>query len=696
VDEEVRHGNNVDSGGDRVTLGMLTIEGTWRDISAAPLARAVAMTATVQTPADHVIPDEALNRILGLSRTSETDPDGLARVQVVKAPGVVYRVVFGGVVGHLRCDDWDDGTLVPFVGIKDVPGGDVEVDPLTWDAVLSGLAGRIAAQVPPAVSAALAADPSLVADPAATAGATAGSAAAVAAIAADPTLVRVPGVARHPLTGWFHADAGTGVVTRASLQAAVEAAAEGMTENGRGGIVFVPQPPPGSSWIINGTVTLRPRVTVRGSGRTVELARSGESILLASSQYDLVGNGVDPIFQAGSYVVGSHLPTPPASGVRLEWLSMRNTARCVELNTAGNFAIVNCEIRSFFASYSVDNNAIRLRDSYRGVIERSLIGCQNGWCVDARDNINGVEITGNVISGGSAGGGIQFGQSVAVTITSNVMEVSKWGIISGPAGTSSGTNHNPVITGNYFEECQYPLIIGETFVTRGGVVTANYIGGSYAYLTSEYAMLLGRIDSMVIEGNTYWPKDATKPYFRYVWGTDPASTPMPVNCRIANNSCVSSGFTPLIHDLAAFNAAAPATRSIGGQNIVATKGDMTAPITGVREWVSPTITANVGTSPAYLTVKPPDDFGGRILRVTLECATGSIGSQIQIGSDTVSALEVLGSNFDPSTLTLNGGSADIPVAAGYEGIRRNANLRFRVIAGSGTGSYRVRITYHGA
>jgi hypothetical protein len=159
VDEEVRHGNDTDSGGNRVTLSMLTIEGTWRDISAAPLARAVAMTATVQTPADHVIPDEALNRILGLSRTSETDPDGLARVQVVKAPGVVYRVVFGGVVGHLRCDDWDDDTTVPFVGIKDVPGGDVEVDPLTWDAVLAGLAGRIAAQVPPAVEDYLTAHP---------------------------------------------------------------------------------------------------------------------------------------------------------------------------------------------------------------------------------------------------------------------------------------------------------------------------------------------------------------------------------------------------------------------------------------------------------------------------------------------------------------------------------------------------------
>ena len=511
------------------------------------------------------------------------------------------------------------------------------------------------------------------------------------------TLVRLPTVERHPLTGWFHADAGTGVVTRASLQAAVEAAAEGMTENGRGGIVFVPQPPPGSSWIMDGTVTLRPRVTVRGSGRTVGLARSGASILLASSQYDLVGNGIDPIFRAGSYVAGSHLPTPPANGVRLEWLSMRNTARCVELNTAGNFAIVNCEIHSFYASYSVDNNAIRLRDSYRGTIEHSLIGCQNGWGIDARDNINGVTIHRNTISGGSAGGAIQFGQSVAVTITSNVMEVSKWGVISGPAGTSSGTNHNPVITGNYFKECQYPLIIGETFVTRGGVVTANYIGGSCAYLTTEYAMLLGRIDSMVIEGNTYWPKDATKPYFRYVWGIDPASTPMPVNCRIANNSCISSGFTPLIHDLAAFNAAAPVSRSIGGQNIVATKGDMTAPITGVREWVSPTITANVGTSPDYLTVKPPDAFGGRILRVTLECAKGSIGSQIQIGSGTWwTAYEVLGSSFDPSTLTLIGDRADIPVAGGYEGIRRNADLRLRVIAGSGTGSYRVRITYHGA
>jgi len=72
---------------------------------------------------------------------------------------VVYRVVFGGVVGHLRCDDWDDDTTVPFVGIKDVPGGDVEVDPITWDAVLSGLAGRIAAQVPPAIEDYLTAHP---------------------------------------------------------------------------------------------------------------------------------------------------------------------------------------------------------------------------------------------------------------------------------------------------------------------------------------------------------------------------------------------------------------------------------------------------------------------------------------------------------------------------------------------------------
>lgn len=145
-----------------MTLSMLTIEGTWRDISGAPLARAVTMTAMVQTPADHVISDEALNRILGLSRICQTDPDGMARVQVVKAPGVVYRVVFGGVEGHLRCDDWDDDTTVPFVAIKDVPGGDAEVDPLTWDAVLSGLAGRIATLVPPAVGTELAAQ---LADP---------------------------------------------------------------------------------------------------------------------------------------------------------------------------------------------------------------------------------------------------------------------------------------------------------------------------------------------------------------------------------------------------------------------------------------------------------------------------------------------------------------------------------------------------
>jgi hypothetical protein len=128
------------------------------------------------------------------------------------------------------------------VGIKDVPGGDVEVDPLTWDAVLSGLAGRIAAQVPPAVSAALAADPSLVAGP------------------VEDYLTA------HPPTGARPRDIYVAGVTPANTPAANLAALQSAVDNAPDGSRLLLPAYDAAPMDVAGSVTWRPSLTLRGLG----------------------------------------------------------------------------------------------------------------------------------------------------------------------------------------------------------------------------------------------------------------------------------------------------------------------------------------------------------------------------------------------------------------------------------------------
>ena len=132
--------------------GLIYILGWWREVSTAPLMSAVVLTARprAQTGVAHIA-DDAGNVMYGVGVSAATDPEGRALLTLVWVEGAVYDVEFGGVKGTLRCDDWDEGSTVPFTGIRGLPGGDGIADPLTWDAVISGLNGRIAAQVAPVV-----------------------------------------------------------------------------------------------------------------------------------------------------------------------------------------------------------------------------------------------------------------------------------------------------------------------------------------------------------------------------------------------------------------------------------------------------------------------------------------------------------------------------------------------------------------
>ncbi len=136
--------------------GLIYILGWWREVSTAPLMSAVVLTARprAQTGVAYIA-DDAGNVMYGVGVSAATDHEGRALLTLVWVEGAVYDVDFGGVKGTLRCDDWAEGSTVPFTGIRGLPGGDGIADPLTWDAVISGLNGRIAAQVPPVVATAV-------------------------------------------------------------------------------------------------------------------------------------------------------------------------------------------------------------------------------------------------------------------------------------------------------------------------------------------------------------------------------------------------------------------------------------------------------------------------------------------------------------------------------------------------------------
>lgn len=518
----------------------------------------------------------------------------------------------------------------------------------------------------------------------------------IVALEADPTLVRLPTVERHPLTGYYHADAGTGVVTRATLQAAVNAASGGSAQDGQGGIVWVPQPPQGSSWLIDGTVILKSRVTIRGAGKTVTYVRNGQSVLLESSANDLVGNGLVPIFRAGSYPGGQSLD---AEYVRLESLSMRNAnAPCVRMLTALNFTIRECVMRSFYDTEADTNYALEMRYCYRGNLELNSIGCGRGWAINMSDNMNGLRIAGNILSGGSLGGAIRLGMSVAVTIDGNVIESSRTGIEVGssmPVG--GGACHSPRVVGNYLEDVVYPISMGAQFEIRGGEVSGNYIGGAQSSEAARmvYGILVGRCHGVGFRNNTIHPRDNTIPMFKVA----PLATTWPTACQVVGNhgrNVLNATTTdPLLYDLSEIGNVRERSGWFGC-NEVQTKLNGLAPNTGHREWVSPTITANVGSLPAHTTIIPNDGFGAMVYYIGIENVVGSLtGCAIQVGGESLS-YEVTGVPVDPSALPLVDGGAEVPLYNGkpYR-TRANERLRVRVVPGTGTGSFRLRVKWVG-
>ena len=135
--------------------------GNVREITGKPL-RAPTIAVGAARAVNGVITDDPANVIYARTAACSTDVNGDFVVEVVWVAGAIYRIEVEGVVGHLYCDMYAPGR-VPFLAIKDVPGGDASVDVVTLTDALAEIDGKVAtaaaAGLPVAVSDYLAANP---------------------------------------------------------------------------------------------------------------------------------------------------------------------------------------------------------------------------------------------------------------------------------------------------------------------------------------------------------------------------------------------------------------------------------------------------------------------------------------------------------------------------------------------------------
>lgn len=396
--------------------GLVYILGWWREVSTAPLMSAVGLTARprAQTGVAHIA-DDAGNVMYGVGVSAATDPEGRALLTLVWVEGAVYDVEFGGVKGTLRCDDWDEGSTVPFTGIRGLPGGDGIADPLTWDTVIAGLNDRIASQVPPVVATAvpayLSAHPDIIEDAATAAGAAAGAAAALSKVDKNTLARRV-------------ADAG-------SLAAALAAASGAV-----GGTVLVD---PGMAAVPAGTIPTKVRIAASGAGAVLTQAAAAAIFLqTAADATDILIENV----------------TIDTEGLATSY------ALQVSANTK-SFTLRNCRIRDNGGT----NTLLELRDGVEDVL---IENCRfEGDYVDGiRVNKNAKRVRiRNCTFTGWKGRAVFVLSSASYAPSEILIEGCR---ISSPGALTTGSSRQPIsIQGVDSDPITDVRIIGNTIVGTG-------------------------------------------------------------------------------------------------------------------------------------------------------------------------------------------------------------------------------------
>jgi hypothetical protein len=238
--------------------------------------------------------------------------------------------------------------------------------------------------------------------------------------------------------------------------------------------------------------------------------------------------------------------------------------------------------------------------------------------------------------------------------------------------------------GYYLEQVKRPMELGILYTVLGVDFSAATIGNSSTSVVAarDSAIHIGRVSNGVADGFSASGTGAESLFELYDLSAGASSIPYMIGCRFSSHSV--SGYSANFVKNAAYTATSE--WQIYGKNVFEIN---TFDRIGVeREWVSPTITANVSYPITAVTDVLPG--GGAIVSVDVIDKVGTVTCTLDVGSS-VSVVEIVSTN--PNGLTYSNGLSRVVTPASNKFIRPGNVILVRVIAGAGTGTFRVRVRY---
>lgn len=469
--------------------------------------------------------------------------------------------------------------------------------------------------------------------------------------------------------------AGDGDTTPAAVTAET-AKFQAVADQGRS--FSVPQP--NTTFAVN-TINLASGQTIQGAGQY------SYPLTVYGGPFQFTGNGVDPVFVCGDGTGGNRQHT-------LLDLSVTNDGGdCVQVLTSPNFLMERCRIRG------VNARGIYLNYSWRTTLRSNWIGGAIA-AIEAKDNINGLAIENNTVTGGTAGKAMDIGMSQSVRIVTNIIEASRDGIWLGSSNEAGNGNCNGIlVASNYFEQVGTPLVLGKVFSIFGLKCHANFLSNtSAANLTYRQAMIqFGRLVGSSITDNVLYPVNKTlfpaaddEDLF-WIWlesasgGFDDAT--------ILRNKTAGTGAAANVYQFkGAFAANVSVKSAVGGACNFGFMGDGDPTGTdGPNEYVSPPIDPTVTATYRWLY----DDrmsMGGVIKSAELIDYDGGTLTNVQLSIGREASLTENFSTVDMGALTFTNGRS--PLTLSTKILLDGSNRTFRILGdAAATGTFRLRIRF---
>lgn len=506
----------------------------------------------------------------------------------------------------------------------------------------------------------------------------------------------------NPITGMWHAvdrlPDGEWSTVAADNKAAIQATVDEAAQAG-GGRVYVHANGDAPVPVATG-VQLKARVQVIGQ----------PWLVFADGTHHLEADGPDPIFQCGVF-------TPaPLADQRTEHqaqrdlymhgglinISARNLSGPVAtIHHAQNFLIENAQFRSESGTATIAGRyCYRSKITGHSVIRYAAgaapadMTVPAGYAIDLGADANGVHINGVICGGGIYGCGIHVERSYNVAIDTPIIESSKWGVMLATSvdyDDGAGTVTSPSLRNVNTERNLHPITLGTGSAIHGGVWHGSLLSVGGTPLNDVWGeavhprtgmVHVGNVQDMDIAGISMIMSGDSMPPVLVSTG---ASSKVLEGCNLWPFRV--SGYGGTDGDWFHFNSAitSPSVKAIGGTNALPESGTHT----GVRVAETATITANVGLTSRGLVAARP--LGGRVLSVDLIDVDGDLtGATLRLG---IPANTSAHAAIDLGAVTISNRSASLTVTGT---IPADSPEMIQVVAGTGSGTFRVRLQWHGS